>query len=93
MRNNVLEGFYAELRRQPIPDPDEVKNPLFLEAVFVPSKLGHSEYWELLDHFTSVSNGKQMANKVYQLAIGKVMMYLKLCNQKQMCLFSLPLMS
>ena len=63
MRNNVLEGFYAELRRQPIPDPDEVKNPLFLEAVFVPSKLGHSEYWELLDHFTTVSNGKQRGQR------------------------------
>jgi|TARA_B110000027_G_scaffold116271_1_gene126894 hypothetical protein len=44
MRNDVLEGFYAELNRQPIPDPDEVKNPLFQKAAFILSKLGCSNY-------------------------------------------------
>lgn len=39
MKNNVLEGFYAELLKQEIPDPDEVKKQLYLEAAFVPSKL------------------------------------------------------
>ena len=56
MRNNVLEGFYAELRRQPIPDPDEVKNPLFLEAVFVPSQ-NIGSFWIISLRFQMGSKG------------------------------------
>ena len=63
MQNNVLEGFYLELQRQPIPDPDKAKKQLYLEAAFVPSKLKHPEYWDLLDHFTTVSNGKQRGRR------------------------------
>ncbi|MDB4001837.1 hypothetical protein N9449_03945 [Oceanospirillaceae bacterium] len=63
MKNNVLEGFYAELLRQPIPDPDKAKKQLYLEAAFVPSKLKHPEYWDLLDHFATVSNGKQRGRR------------------------------
>jgi len=63
MKNNVLEGFYEELRKQTIPDPDKAKKQLYLEAAFVPSKLEHSEYWDLLDHFTTVSNGKQRGER------------------------------
>jgi hypothetical protein len=63
MKNNVLEGFYLELQRQPIPDPDKAKKQLYLEAAFVPSKLKHPEYWDLLDHFTTVSNDKQRGRR------------------------------
>jgi len=63
MKNNVLEGFYTELLRQPLPDPDKAKKQLYLEAAFVPSKLKHPEYWDLLDHFTTVSNGKQRGRR------------------------------
>jgi len=63
MKNNVLEGFYEELRKQPIPDPDKAKKQLYLEAAFVPSKLEHPEYRGLLDHFTTVSNGKQRGQR------------------------------
>jgi hypothetical protein len=34
----------VELHRQPIPDTDGVKNPLFLKAAFIPSKLGCLNY-------------------------------------------------
>jgi len=30
MKNNVLEGFYTELLRQPLPDPDKAKKQLYL---------------------------------------------------------------